>query len=170
MNRWFRFYSEVVDDPKVQRLPAEMFRAWVNLLCLASANGGFLPSANDIAYKLRITGARVDTIIDEMVAQELMDVCDDGTICPHNWNGRQFKSDHDETSSERQQRYRQRKRNALRNGTSNALRNGRTSRDVTRTDTETDTEPERTGTGKGPLGRESVVEGQGVVPLRRGGA
>jgi hypothetical protein len=26
-NRWFRVYSDMVDDPKVQRLPAETFRA-----------------------------------------------------------------------------------------------------------------------------------------------
>jgi len=31
--RWFRFYAESVNDPKVQRLPAHLFKTWVNILC-----------------------------------------------------------------------------------------------------------------------------------------
>lgn len=27
MSRWFRYYDEALDDPKVQRLPGEMFKA-----------------------------------------------------------------------------------------------------------------------------------------------
>ena len=34
--KWFRFYHDAIDDPKVQRLPGDVFKFWVNLLCLAS--------------------------------------------------------------------------------------------------------------------------------------
>ena len=47
MARWFRMYAEVVDDPKVQRLSPALFRAWVNVLCLAASNGGVVP-VNDV--------------------------------------------------------------------------------------------------------------------------
>jgi len=34
MSQWFRMYAEVLDDPKVQRLSGDEFKAWVNILCL----------------------------------------------------------------------------------------------------------------------------------------
>jgi len=40
MTRWFRVHDDLVDDPKVQRLDPRLFKALVNLWCLASANGG----------------------------------------------------------------------------------------------------------------------------------
>ena len=53
--RWFRFYAEAVYDPKVQRLPAAMFRQWVNLLCLASLNEGTLPDSEGIGFALHLS-------------------------------------------------------------------------------------------------------------------
>lgn len=41
MSRWFRFYDAALDDPKVQRLPAEVFRAAV----YEAARGGTGPMA-----------------------------------------------------------------------------------------------------------------------------
>jgi hypothetical protein len=40
---WWRAYDESADDPKLQRLSADLFRALFNLVCLASRNGGVLP-------------------------------------------------------------------------------------------------------------------------------
>ena len=31
---WFRFYHGALHDPKVQSLRPELFKFWVNLLCL----------------------------------------------------------------------------------------------------------------------------------------
>lgn len=53
-SRWFRFYDEALDDPKVQRLPGEDFKAWVNMLALASKHGGQLPAIGDMAFALRM--------------------------------------------------------------------------------------------------------------------
>lgn len=92
MNSWFRFYNEVVDDPKVQRLPPALFRIWVNLLCLASGNGGSLPAIEDCSYKLRMTTERTDQHISQLITAGLFDREGD-KVTPHNWNGRQFRSD-----------------------------------------------------------------------------
>jgi hypothetical protein len=45
--RWFRFYDDALNDPKVQKLSGDLFKAWVNILCLASKHGGELPAVND---------------------------------------------------------------------------------------------------------------------------
>lgn len=91
---WFRFYSGALDDPKVQRLPAETFRGWVNLMCLANESEprGFLPSIEDIAFRLRMDEPSAGTLISTLIERGLLD-CDDETLRPHNWDGRQRQSD-----------------------------------------------------------------------------
>ena len=107
MSRWFRFYDDAVNDPKVQRLPGEKFKAWVNLLCLASRNDGALPCIADIAFGLRLSEDAVSGLLDEFCALGLMDPIEvpDAPMSyePHNWKGRQFKSDN---STSRVQRFR----------------------------------------------------------------
>lgn len=107
MSRWFRCYDDLVDDPKVQRLPAELFKALINLWCLASKNGGALPPIEDIAFKLRMKVEKVDRIIASLHDDDLIDIDADGSR-PHNWDARQFKSD---VSNERVKRHRKHKRN-----------------------------------------------------------
>lgn len=103
MSQWFRFYNEALDDPKVQKLPAETFRGWVNLLCLAARNDGVLPPHADIAFALRLTDARATALLDGLIEAELLDH-DDSGIRPHNWSSRQYKSD---VSNERVKRHRE---------------------------------------------------------------
>lgn len=136
MSRWFRMYADVLDDPKVQRLPAELFKIWVNLLCLASRNEGVIPCAEDVAFALRITPAKASEVISQFIERGLMDQMND-ELKPHNWDKRQYKSDKDETAAKRQANKRERDK----------------MRDVTRdtsvmspppeTDTETDTETDK---------------------------
>lgn len=101
---WFRFYSAALDDPKVQRLPAELFKVWVNLLCLANQGDvrGQLPAREDIAFRLRLSEAETDAALDALIARGLLDEVD-GALTPHNWGGRQPKSDN---VTERVQRHR----------------------------------------------------------------
>lgn len=89
---WFRLYNDVVDDPKVQRLSADLFRSWINILCLASRNDGVLPNVTDLAFGLRIAQADVMTLLDRLTEAELMERTPAGWA-PHNWRGRQFASD-----------------------------------------------------------------------------
>lgn len=105
-NSWFRAYSEALDDPKVQRLHPALFKAWFNLLCLASQHEGYLPSKDDIAFRLRISAQDASQHVDELILAELIDVMPDGRLTPHNWDGRQQPSD---SSAERTRKYRKNK-------------------------------------------------------------
>lgn len=101
---WFRMYTESLNDPKVQRLSGEMFKAWINLLCLAKIHDGILPLHEDIAFALRKSPAETTKILDTLIHAGLFEHDETG-ITPHNWNGRQYKSD---VSTERVKRFRKR--------------------------------------------------------------
>lgn len=145
MTRWFRMYTDVLDDPKVQKLAPPLFKTWVNLLCLAGRNDGLLPAIDDIAFALRLDEETAAAHINELVARGLLDTGE--SLTPHNWAERQFKSDTAENAAERKrtQRAREKKRDAPND----------TAPDVTVTDCDshndvtppdTDTEQNRTDT------------------------
>ena len=116
--RWFRLYEEVVDDPKVQRLPAPVFKAWINLLCATSRNGGAI-RRDDAPFILRVDPVTANSRVHDLIAGGVFED-HDGVLVPHNWNGRQFKSD---SSAERMKRHRQRHRDVARNGAGDGGRN-----------------------------------------------
>jgi hypothetical protein len=96
-----------VNDPKLQLLSDSLFRAWFNVMCIASANGGALPALKDVAFTLRIQPTKAAQVLAQLHTAGLLDKTETGFI-PHNWNGRQYKSD---VSTERVKRFRQHKRN-----------------------------------------------------------
>jgi hypothetical protein len=104
VSRWFRFYDDVINDPKVLSLSDACFRGWVGLLCVASKNGGTLPSTADLAFHLRMKPQRVAALIAELTAAGLIDKTEGG-FAPHNWGGRQYISD----STERVKRHREKR-------------------------------------------------------------
>ena len=142
MSRWFRMDDDVVNDPKVQGLPAEIFKAWVNVLCIASKNQGHLPILRDVAFLLRITEAKALELLTKLERAGLLDKDGDGFV-PHNWNKRQFKSDCDSTNADRQKRYRSRHRNADSNVTHNVTDSEDGNVTTKRPHTETDTQTEK---------------------------
>lgn len=104
-------YNDVPNNRKVQSLPDKLFKGWVNLLCVANANGGCLPPTEDVAYALRITVQRAEFFIDELVKARLFE-WKNGVAYPHNWEQRQFKSD---VSTDRVKRFREKHGNGERN-------------------------------------------------------
>ncbi len=134
MSQWFRMYAEVLNDPKAQRLKDADFRGWVNVLCLACQNDGVIPSDDDIAFALRIEGRKAAKLMETLAAARLIDVSETGRT-PHNWSGRQYKSD---VSTDRVKRFRNAKRNV--------------SSAVTETPPETDTETEQSSVSKETAG------------------
>ena len=105
-SRWFRVYDELVDDPKVQRLPDDLFKFLVNIWCLASKNGGRLPPVDHIAYTLRAPDSLVVASLEALISLGLADRMSNqygSWVAPHAWNKRQYKSD---SSTERVQRFR----------------------------------------------------------------
>lgn len=105
--RWFRFYDEALDDPKVQRLPGDLFKAWVNLLCLASRHGGVFPALADAAFALRTTEADLAKKLAALVAAGLVDAPEGELMQPHGWASRQYDSD---SAADRMRKSRERKR------------------------------------------------------------
>ena len=105
--RWFRMYDEVLDDPKVQKLSGDDFKAWVNLLALASRHDGRLPDLEAVAFALRIDLIAAGSLADRLRIAGLFDTRKGGAngsyIAPHGWEKRQYKSD---TSTERVKRFR----------------------------------------------------------------
>lgn len=107
MSRWFRFYTEALNDPKVQRLPGEMFKGWINILSLTADNNGEIPAIEDVAFALRLTVPGALEIMDHLDNCGLLDLDEDtGNFKPHNWNGRQYKHD---VSTERVKQFRKRR-------------------------------------------------------------
>jgi hypothetical protein len=128
MTRWFRLYDDVLNDPKVQKLNGELFKLWINVLCIASKHGGVLPSLDDLAFELRLPTLVCKTEIDMLKAAGLID--GDKKLKPHGWEKRQYKSD---TSTDRVKRFRERSRNVTET----------VSETAPDTDTETDTETDK---------------------------
>jgi hypothetical protein len=123
LSRWFRFYDDAINDPKILRLSDRMRWAWVSMLCLASKNNGAIPR-HDIAISLRVTPKAAEGIVAYLVEHNLLDDLGD-VVSPHNWAGRQYKSD---VSTERVKRFRK--------------RNETVSETPPDTDTDTDTDTE----------------------------
>lgn len=141
--QWFRFYSEALDDPKVQRLPGDLFKAWVNLLCLANLQEerGTLPSIEDIGFRLRMDDGAVATLLVELARRGLLD--DEYTgYRIHGWQSRQYRSDTDPTATDRKRRQRSRDREEKRVTRDTSVTSRTMSQNVTRTESESDTEAE----------------------------
>jgi hypothetical protein len=107
VNHWWRAYNEAVNDPKLQLISDALFRAWFNLMCIASGNDGALPPIADLAFTLRMKPDKTATILTQLHRAGLLDKTETG-FTPHNWNGRQYKSD---VSTVRVKRFRNGKRN-----------------------------------------------------------
>jgi hypothetical protein len=120
MNRWFRFYDEAINDPKILKLSDKLHRIWIGILCAASKNNGELPPIEDLSLMLRIKPEKMKHAVESLIKSGLVDI--DGVIFrPHNWDKRQFKSD---VSTERVKRF----------------RNSKVTPPETETETETETE------------------------------
>ena len=105
MISWFRMYTELLHDPKVQRLPPALFKFWVNLLCIVneySRDTGELPTAEKIAFAARMRPVRSHSAVSALTTRGLVDARDGGLFL-HGWANRQYKSD---SSTDRVKRYR----------------------------------------------------------------
>jgi hypothetical protein len=159
MSQWFRFYEGALDDPKVQTLPGDDFKAWVNILCVACRQGGSLPSVPALAFMLRMDGNACQTLVERLVNAGLIDRRNGGPngvhYAPHGWDKRQYKSD---GSTGRVKRFRDR------------------SKPVTETppDTETEADTERGSEAKAssafapiPIDARTALFGDGLNSLAR---
>ena len=105
---WWRMYAAVRSNRKLQTLPADQFKFWVNVGCLACEREGRLPSVVDISWELRISQEEVERMLSALLQVPLIDQLEDGSLVMHDWNHWQYKSDN---STSRVQAFRKRKGN-----------------------------------------------------------
>lgn len=112
MRLWLRLYTEVLNDPKVQKLDGNSFKFWINLLCCAKeySNDGILPDVPGIAFHLRIKEETAQKYLEKMVESGLVDF-EVNCYVIHSWHTRQYESDNDPTALDRKRRERDRKKN-----------------------------------------------------------
>jgi hypothetical protein len=97
---------------------------------MASDNNGAVPELRHVAYTLRVKPEKAAEVLVQLHAAELLDKIDEG-FAPHNWKGRQYKSD---TSTERVKRFRNGKRNVSCNEDGNAPEQSRADTEQSRAD------------------------------------
>lgn len=104
--KWFRFFSEARNDPKVQMLTSDQFRLWVNLLCLANEQDerGTLPPDEEIPYLLHIRRDAFGKMISSLTFRKLFVRTPEGRLKPKGWDERQKDSD---DAGRRKARYRE---------------------------------------------------------------
>lgn len=147
--RWFRLYDEILDDPKVQKLPGDLFKAWINIMAAASRHDGKVP-IDDLPFVLRMDVARVKRVLRDLILAGLLDERDDDSLEPHNWRGRQFSSD---VSTDRVRALRQRRSNGACNVSSTVSGNVSATASGTPPETDTDTDTDSPPTPSLPAKR-----------------
>ncbi len=70
---WFRYHTDALDHPKIQSLPAVLFKFWVNLLCVSKISDGFLPETAEISFRCRCPEPQVREWLAELKRRELID-------------------------------------------------------------------------------------------------
>ncbi len=124
--QWFRFHTETLNNPKAQKLPGDLFKIWVNILCIAAEHEGVLPPMEDLAFKLRASLHEALHAVTTLIGANLITVTKNQygeTYAPKNWNERQYKSD---TSNERVKRHREKNKTVTQTVTVTAPEQSRT--------------------------------------------
>lgn len=93
--KWLRLYSDLLYNPKVQGLPAAMFKHWVNTLCYANLSSprGVVPSVEHLALALRVKPGKAKGVAQYLESKNLIHQSEDGSIIIHDWDVFQKESD-----------------------------------------------------------------------------
>jgi hypothetical protein len=151
--RWFRFYEDTMNNPKAQRLPGDLFKFWVNCLCVASSRDGSLPCVADLAFALRLPEKKTADWLADLESRQLLDPSpDDGRYTMHDWSEYQYASD---SSAGRVKRYRERRKGVTGNDDV-TLHPPLPQRHSNGADTDTDTDTEKKD-APAPIGAPSVL-------------
>lgn len=116
---WVPLWNRTLHNRKAQSLSGDVFKTWINLLCLASTikRDGELPDVGQIAFELRLDEKTTWQHIDVLIAAGLVDSEDDETgetlqtLRVHDWNEWQLTS-YKSTDRVRKHRERQKSKRA----------------------------------------------------------
>ncbi len=109
---WIKFYHEVIDDPKMGRLPDNLWRRFFECCLLAGEldDSGRLPSLDDIAWRLRIGNETLQGELNELLRLGLLE-CYGQEHGPDYWQVKNFgKRQGAMTGAERVKRHRETKK------------------------------------------------------------
>ncbi len=111
---WIKLYHEVLDDPKMARLPDSLWRRTVEAFLLAgrAEAGGLLPPLADMAWSLRITPEALEADLTILATHSVVEMRAGRWFVSH-FAKRQAK----ETGAERMARQRERQRKRAYYGT-----------------------------------------------------
>ena len=140
--QWFRLYSDILTDWKLESLAFEDQRHFIFILACKSAGHLDEPYPNTSAMD-RAMGRRLGLFGEavEQAKRRLIEVgLIDETWQPIAWSKRQFKSDKDSTAAERQRRYRELHASRVTSRVTSRTVTANVTRLDTDTDTDTDTE------------------------------
>ncbi len=148
-NYWIKLYHEILDDPKMGRLPDALWRRTIELFLLAGemeTDDGRLPPSGDMAWRLRLSDAALLADLEALAAIGILRHDVDGWWVA-NFSKRQGAS----PAAERMRKYRE-SRNGGSDGVTPAAvtnRNGRYApEEEENTEEDTDTESNTRGGGE----------------------
>ena len=109
--KWFRLYSEFVNDPKLKTFSKSQRYDLVCLLCMANESddrGVIHQDAEDMAATLEITEEEYAAFVAKLERKKVLFIRDDGGLVFTNWLKRQYDkpSDYPEATAARQQKRR----------------------------------------------------------------
>ena len=107
--KWFRFYSEIKDDPKMRKLADDEYRVFTYLMAIAADEdkGGIVPyNTDDLSWTLRAPVDLVDRTIARLTKLNILSPDGNGWKFTH-WQARQFPSDN---VTERTRRHREKEK------------------------------------------------------------
>lgn len=151
---WFRYYTATLESRKIQDLPPVLFKAWVNLLCIARTHDGVLPPLAEISFKLRCSTKQAALWIFELQKRFLID--EDPVsklLMPHDWREHQYVSDnvYERVKKHRAKQAEATKGNVSRNVPETPRARDRTEQIQNRTESEAETpQPALNGTAEFP--------------------
>lgn len=114
---WIKFYIEILDDPKMGRLPDHLWRRCAELFLIAGEYDcdGLLPPPADMVWRLRITDEQLLEALSALQKLGIVTLTGEGWVVSH-FKDRQFSE-----SYERVKRFRNRYGNDEGNGDGNAV-------------------------------------------------
>jgi 5-methylcytosine-specific restriction endonuclease McrA len=87
---WFRFYADEINNPVVQSLPGDIFKTWVNCLCVAVGykNNGILPPVDELAWLIRVDKEATHVHLNRLISDGLIVNIGNGRLRPKDWHTR----------------------------------------------------------------------------------
>ena len=70
--QWLKLHRDILHNAKAQRLPGELFKAWINILLMAEDGAGWLPAVDDMAFVMRLEAGAVGTMVGDLVKRGLV--------------------------------------------------------------------------------------------------